>query len=198
MNTQAPASAPRNPNKGMRILGWTMTAIGASLGALCISLWATGAISVKYPSAACAPRVVPGPNTPPTDLIGGSVKCAQASDYESAAYLFALGMTYARADTLRVPDRAAHQVVIVLPMALMQLSADQQNGVHAALKKALGSQELCAWMAKRPPPAYPPKYMSRHGMRVFAQPGSGAPVPGVISNAKWDALRERYLHCPAT
>lgn len=144
----------------------------------------------------------------PEELYAAMTACLRASEPDTALVLFTLAAAYGRYDALRVSDPSAHQAASVLRMlALQNLSASQRLELSSRVA-ALASDprrlpDLCARIERIGPPAYPPDYMVKHGLRelrrgLTRQPGDRRP-PALVENfdaaTAWNRVLDRDVGC---
>lgn len=149
------------------------------------------------------------PSQTPVVLTQSMLTCVQNNRYSDAVDLFNMAGVFAKFDTLRVPDKTAHQAYSVLKMQAGQsLSEEQLEKFDAQTKKSLESdgyhEKLCATAKKVGKPSYTPTYMINHGMAAFTgrvlpndevPPALGSKT-GFDENHAWNHVLDTYLKCP--
>lgn len=149
------------------------------------------------------------PNQTPVELTKSMLTCVQNDRYADAVDLFNMAGVFAKFDTLRVPDKTAHQAYSVLKMSAAQaLSQEQLEKFDAQTKKSLESdgyhEKLCATAKKVGKPSYTPTYMINHGMAAFTgrtlpneevSPQLGGST-GFDEDHAWNNVLDTYLKCP--
>lgn len=137
----------------------------------------------------------------PIDLTVSMVTCVREQRYDDAVDLFNVAGVFAKFDTLRVPDKTAHQAYSVLKMQAAQaLSENEAQTFDAHLKNTLSKDgyhpTLCQAVKKIGAPTYKPTYMTNHGMAAFT--GKSDIEPGTPFDEKraWGDVLETYLKCP--
>ena len=145
-------------------------------------------------------------DTPP-DILTGVRRCIDAKDYDRAARLEVVALTYARFDAERVADVTARDAGQALAFQFgSALNADQKSGMTGAfsplVKDGDAHRSLCARMASVGPPTYVPTYMILHSADLIArrmnhlpEPTTEPLVPGFDAAATWNRLKDVYLHC---
>ncbi len=103
----------------------------------------------------------------PVDIFIGLSQCIENNNYNTAAQLYFVGMSYGYFDTKRVSDKTAHQAVSVLRMNVFgSLPQDKLESFQAALE-LVSTDAVCPSIVKLGPPEYMPTYMIQHGMGAF-------------------------------
>lgn len=150
------------------------------------------------------------PTQTPVELTQSMLACVQNNRYTDAVDLFNMAGVFAKFDTLRVPDKTAHQAYSVLKMNAGQaLSEEQLEKFDAQSKKSLESdgyhEKLCATAKKIGKPTYTPTYMTNHGMAAFTgrtlpneelSPPLGGKT-GFDTDHAWNHVLDTYLKCPS-
>ena len=123
-----------------------------------------------------APESLNSKNTPP-DLYAAIPACVREGKFREGAFLFAMAGVYARYDTFRVDNAAAHRATELMRLQI-QLNMDEKKyeDFQAGLRKTLGAPEslakVCKTITRHGPPSYHPDYMLKFG---------NAKTPGVKS-----------------
>jgi hypothetical protein len=134
----------------------------------------------------------------PADLMVAHVKCRHEGQFDRAVVLLLVAGTYARFDTLRVPDITAHDAFVVIEQ---NTPPDKKEG--EALREAFTPYEpsdgpkmkaFCADIKRLGPPNYYPAYMVRHGMGAIIGAGGGL-AANFDAKAAWKQSLTTWLHC---
>lgn len=170
---------------------------------LCIALIACVCPLSVWAATPCQTMKQIAPSQTPVELTKSMLTCVQNDRYADAVDLFNMAGVFAKFDTLRVPDKTAHQAYTVLKMSAGQaLSEEQLEKFDAQTKKSLDSEgyheKLCATAKKVGKPSYTPTYMINHGMAAFtghtSPPLDGS--AGFDEDHAWNNVLDTYLKCP--
>lgn len=136
----------------------------------------------------------------PAEILPGVRRCIDDHDYIRGVRLFAVADVYGRFDTMRVMDVSAHAAVPALESAYLgQVDRDSVAKFQATLKEIADSssklRDLCTQVRTLGPPAYPPTYMTSHGMSAFTGQGGGL-KRNFDRTSAWESSLKSVLHCP--
>lgn len=173
-----------------------------------LSVWAASSSGGEAPKVHSCQTLTQVKNTQtPVALTVSMVQCIRDQRYDDAVDLFNITGVFAKFDTLRVPDKTAHQAYSVLKMQAAQALTEQQTEeFDARLKSKLGEDsyhpQLCKAVKKIGAPTYQPTYMRNHGMAAFIGPTNQQENPpklgvetGFDEGHAWDYVVESYLKC---
>ncbi|TDR23680.1 hypothetical protein [Marinicella litoralis] len=134
----------------------------------------------------------------PVDIFTGLNRCLAHDDYQKAASLYLVGMSYGYYDTKRVSDRTAHQAISVLRMnAFSSVSGEHLTLLQAEVTKLTSNNsEICESINKLGVPAYKPTYMIQHGMGAFTgQSTKDGLVENFDSQQAWKDTLSKIVKC---
>ncbi len=136
----------------------------------------------------------------PADLYPAFAKCVMADRFAEATDLYAFAFAFAVYDTKRVPDKTAHQAIMVLQLENMSALPDEKKrafGEYFERVSVPGSPSataICDELRRVGPPQYEPRYMIQHGMGAASGQPS-APPSDFDSAATWSAVLKEQIRC---
>ena len=137
----------------------------------------------------------------PADLYKAVAKCIESGNPTDGVPLYALAGVYGRFDTLRVPDRSAHQALLALQFEnISSIDEEKMNLFRTQMGRTAGDASalaaMCAQLRDVGPPDYYPRYMVQHGMGAFLGGGGDGLAPDFDAASSWEKSLDSYLHCP--
>jgi hypothetical protein len=184
----------------------TVVLVGAIVAAAGVYLWQSNANVKNYTAdgnlaatgkMGCIGLTAVKTSDTPVAMLDAAANCVRQSDYQNAADLYLLSMTYGYFDTLRVSDKTAHQALVALRMnAFARTSDEQLTQLQSVLAERLKAPEICANLQRLGAPAYHPRYMIQHGIQAFdsTDTNSGLVLDFDVNSA-WQQTLEKVPKC---
>jgi ankyrin repeat protein len=158
-----------------------------------------------FPKRACVQFDTIDNRHSPIELYSSLNDCMQSGRNADAAGLFVLAGMDSSFDSVRVADKTAGQVRVILITALFEGMADDVHARFDTAMKALTDSPsrhavLCEEIRRVGPPQYFPAYMVNHGLGVMqsalANQAPHTPLdPKFDAAATWRSLITNYLNC---
>jgi hypothetical protein len=136
----------------------------------------------------------------PADLYPAAATCIINNRTEDGIYLYVVAGAYSRYDTLRVPDKTAHDAPMVLRLRSFQPVGHERmkqfdDQAVSFLDDDTNHVSICMKLLHLGPPRYFPRYMTQHGMGAFLNPKTSNHLQDIDPAGSWLTVMKDYTHC---
>ncbi|TLU66158.1 hypothetical protein FE810_05410 [Thalassotalea litorea] len=142
----------------------------------------------------------------PNQIYRRVVRCSQLQEYDRAAELMFVAMSYGKFDSMRVSGKVRHHAAARSRIeAMNKLNAMQLDGLHQALIVKFQNederQQLCSLMRSIGQPVYQPEYMLNYQNPLssrqthLASPSLG--LPTFEQELAWESVFFNFARCSA-